>query len=262
MLLISMNPAVVIPIFLILTAVILYRNYLTHKNNSSVLSKEDILKTSESSSIQGVIQESAQNISNVLKRSKGIYNNAINGLATENSKLLKKNKKQVVKLSKEVDELRDNIFYFIKNLDESSVGASGFYIDILGYLHDMTQSLEYISKVTYKHVDNNHKKLKFKQIKELSEISDAIIELFSNAGDSFKKQSFDKIDAVRKQKNNIYNILKSDIESQVKRTRTTDESSPKNTTLYFNLLLETKDFLKATGNLIDEYQRASDKSLD
>ena len=260
--LISMNPAVVIPIFLILTAVILYRNYLTHKNNSSVLSKQDILKTSESSSIQGVIQESAQNISNVLKRSKGIYNNAINGLATENSKLLKKNKKQVIKLSKEVDELRDNIFYFIKNLDESSVGASGFYIDILGYLHDMTQSLEYISKVTYKHVDNNHKKLKFKQIKELSEISDAIIELFSNAGDSFKKQSFDKIDAVRKQKNNIYNILKSDIESQVKRTRTTDESSPKNTTLYFNLLLETKDFLKATGNLIDEYQRASDKSLD
>ena len=126
----------------------------------------------------------------------------------------------------------------------------------------MTQSLEYISKVTYKHVDNNHKKLKFKQIKELSEISDAIMELFSNAGDSFKKQSFDKISAVREQKDNIYNILKSDIESQVKRTRTTDESSPKNTTLYFNLLLETKDFLKATGNLIDEYQRASDKSID
>ena len=123
-------------------------------------------------------------------------------------------------------------------------------------------SLEYISKVTYKHVDNNHKKLKFKQIKELSEISDAIMELFSNAGDSFKKQSFDEISAVREQKDNIYNILKSDIESQVKRTRTTDESSPKNTTLYFNLLLETKDFLKATGNLIDEYQRASDKSID
>ena len=77
-----------------------------------------------------------------------------------------------------------------------------------------------------------------------------------------KKQSFDKISAVREQKDNIYNILKSDIESQVKRTRTTDESSPKNTTLYFNLLLETKDFLKATGNLIDEYQRASDKSID
>lgn len=258
--LINMNPAVITPIFLLLTAIILYRNYLTHKNKSLNISKDDILKSSESSSIQGVIQESAKNISNVLKRSNTIYSNAVNGLASEDIKLLKKNKKHVVKLSKEVDNLRDNVFYFIKNLDESSLESSGFYIDILGYLHDMTQSLEYISKVSYKHVDNNHKKLKFKQIKELSEISEAITTLFSDSRKAFDSQSFDKIEDITKRKNDIYNILKSDIKSQVKRTRDADESSPKNTTLYFNLLLETKDFLKATGNLIDEYQNAHNKS--
>ena len=132
-------------------------------------------------------------------------------LSFDISKLLKKNKKQIIKLSNEVDELRDNIFYFIKNLDESSVGASGFYIDILGYLHDMVQSLEYISKVTYKHVDNNHKKLKFKQIKELSEISDAINELFTEAKDVFETQSFDKIESISERKNDVYKILKSNI---------------------------------------------------
>jgi len=258
--LINMNPAVITPIFLLLTAIILYRNYLAHKNKSLNISKDDILKSSESSSIQGVIQESAKNISNVLKRSNTIYSNAINGLASEDIKLLKKNKKQVVKLSKEVDNLRDNVFYFIKNLDESSLEASGFYIDILGYLHDMTQSLEYISKVSYKHVDNNHKKLKFKQIKELSEISEAITTLFSDSRKAFDSHSFDKIEDIAKRKNDIYNILKSDIKSQVKRTRGADESSPKNTTLYFNLLLETKDFLKATGNLIDEYENSHNKS--
>ena len=258
--LINMNPTVITPIFLLLTAIILYRNYLAHKNKSLNISKDDILKSSESSSIQGVIQESAKNISNVLKRSNTIYSNAVNGLASEDIKLLKKNKKHVVKLSREVDNLRDNVFYFIKNLDESSLEASGFYIDILGYLHDMTQSLEYISKVSYKHVDNNHKKLKFKQIKELSEISEAITTLFSDSRKAFDSQSFDKIEDITKRKNDIYNILKSDIKSQVKRTRDADESSPKNTTLYFNLLLETKDFLKATGNLIDEYQNAHNKS--
>jgi phosphate/sulfate permease len=258
--LINMNPKVITPIFLLLTAIILYRNYLAHKNKSLNISKDDILKSSESSSIQGVIQESAKNISNVLKRSNTIYSNAVNGLASEDIKLLKKNKKHVVKLSKEVDNLRDNVFYFIKNLDESSLESSGFYIDILGYLHDMTQSLEYISKVSYKHVDNNHKKLKFKQIKELSEISEAITTLFSDSRKAFDSQSFDKIEDITKRKNDIYNILKSDIKSQVKRTRDADESSPKNTTLYFNLLLETKDFLKATGNLIDEYQNAHNKS--
>ena len=255
-----MNPAVITPIFLLLTAIILYRNYLAHKNKSLNISKDDFLKSSESSSVQGVIQESAKNISNVLKRSNTIYSNAINGLASEDIKLLKKNKKQVVKISKEVDDLRDNIFYFIKNLDESSVEASGFYIDILGYLHDMTQSLEYISKVSYKHVDNNHKKLKFKQIKELSEISEAITTLFSDFRKPFDSQSFDKIEDITKRKNDIYNILKSNIKLQVERTRGADESSPKNTTLYFNLLLETKDFLKATSNLIDEYENSHNKS--
>lgn len=255
-----MNPTVITPIFLLLTAIILYRNYLAHKNKSLNISKDDILKSSESSSIQGIIQESAKNISNVLKRSNTIYSNAINGLASEDIKLLKKNKKQVVKLSKEVDNLRDNVFYFIKNLDESSLEASGFYIDILGYLHDMTQSLEYISKVSYKHVDNNHKKLKFKQIKELSEISEAITTLFSDSRKAFDSHSFDKIEDITKRKNDIYSILKSDIKSQVKRTRGADESSPKNTTLYFNLLLETKDFLKAAGSLIDEYENSHNKS--
>jgi Na+/phosphate symporter len=260
--LINMNPSVITPIFLLLTAILLFRNYLAHKNKSSNLSNEDNLKSSESSSIQGVIQESADNISNVIKRSNAIYNNAIKGLATENTKLLKKNKKQIIKLSKEVDELRDNIFYFIKNLDESSIGASGFYIDILGYLHDMVQSLEYISKVTYKHVDNNHKKLKFKQIKELSELSDAIEGLFTDARDAFETQSFDKIEAISVRKNDIYRILKSNIALQVNRTRGKDESSPKNTTLYFNLLLETKDLLKAAGNLLEEYQTAHDNSIE
>lgn len=260
--LINMNPTVITPIFLLLTAILLYRNYVSHKNKSSKASNGDNLKYSESSSIQGVIKESADNISNVLKRSNTIYNNAINGLASENSKLLNKNKKQIIKLSKEVDDLRDNIFYFIKNLDDSSIGASGFYIDILGYLHDMVQSLEYISKVTHKHVDNNHKKLKFKQIKELSEISDIINGLFTDARAAFETQSFEKIEAISDRRNDIYKILKSNIALQVERTRGTDESSPKNTTLYFNLLLETKDLLKVTGNLLEEYQTAYKSTLD
>ena len=117
---------------------------MSHKKKSKETRAEDSLEKAESSSVQGVIHESAKNIASVVKRGNRIYTNAIKGLALQNLSALKKNKKQIVKLSAEVDELRDNIFYFIKNLDESSVGASNFYIHILGYLQDMTQSLEYI----------------------------------------------------------------------------------------------------------------------
>ena len=42
------------------------------------------------------------------------------------------------------------------------------------------------------------------------------------------------------------------INAQINRTRT-EESSPKNTTLYFNILLETKDLLNSIMSLMDEY---------
>jgi len=255
--LVNWNPAVMIPIFLLITAFLLYRNYKSHKENSEKLSDEDSLKETGSKSVQGVIYESATNIAAVIKRGNRIYSNAVNGLSQQDLSLLKKNKKQVSKLSDEVDSLRDNIFYFIKNLEETSLRASSFYINILGFL----QSLEYISKVSHKHVQNNHKKLKFNQIKELNQISDVIEQLFSEAHDAFKTQSFEKIESVLKSKSEIYNILKSNIEIQVQRTRT-EESSPKNTTLYFTLLLETKDLMNAAMNLLEEYHTQHDSRVE
>ena len=258
--LLNLNLEVMFPILLLTAIALLVRSSIVHRKKTQEIASDDRLKKTESSSVQGVISESAANIANVLKRGEKIYAGAFTGLAQQDLDTLKKNKKQIVKLSDEVDELRDNIFYFIKNLDESSVGASNFYILILGYLQDMTQSLTYITKVSHKHVNNNHKKLKFNQIKELSQINDAIQQLFSEAIVVYKSQSFEKIGAIIEKKNEIYAILKSNIDAQVKRTRT-EESSPKNTTLYFSLLLETKDLLNATTGLLEEYHTEYDSSV-
>lgn len=258
--LINLNIQLMFPILFISAVALLIRSSILHNKKTKAKSAKGSLRNAESSSVQGVINESADNIANVLKRGSKIYSSSIFSLAKQDLVALKKNKKQVLKLSDEIDELRDNIFYFIKNLDESSVGASNFYIQILGCLQDMAQSLDYISMVNYKHVNNNHKKLKFNQIKELSEISNAIEVLFSKAEIVFETQTFDKIEALKENKNSINNILKSNIDIQIKRTRT-EESSPKNTTLYFSLLLETKDLLNATASLLEEYQTAYKNSI-
>lgn len=246
---------------LVLAAVLLIKNYLSHRKKSKVQKEVDSLQKAESSSTQGVIVESANNISNVVKRGNKIYTSAINGLATQNLKLLKKNKKNIDKLSNEIDELRDNIFYFIKNLEEPSLTASNFYINILGYLQDMTQSLEYISNVSYKHINNNHKKLKFSQIKELKEVDEVMEKLFNDTKQAFDENSFEDIGLVLNEKNSILNMVTEKIQKQVERTRT-EESSPKNTTLYFSLLLETKDLLKATMSLLEEYHNAHDSKVE
>ena len=258
--LISFGKGAAIAVLLLLAILLLARNYISHNKKAKELRAEDSLNKAESSSIQGVIIESAKNISNVLKRTNKIYTNTINGLAKQDVNLLKKNKKQGEKLSNEIDDLRDHIFYFIKNLDENSVGASNFYINALGYLTDIAQSLEYIGKVSHKHVNNNHKKLKYNQIKELKQIDSKLEEILNQTQAAFTNQSFEQIGLVLNQKEELFAMVSDKIQTQIARTRT-EESSPKNTTLYFSLLLETKDLITSTMNLLQQYHNEHDSSI-
>ena len=248
-------------ILLLLSAIILVRNYLNHRKKSREEKMEYGLRRAESSSIQGVIVESAGNISNVVKRCNKIFTNSINGLSRQDLDVLKKNRKQVVKLSAEIDDLRDNIFYFIKNLDEGSEVATKFYLDTLDYLQDMAQSLEYIIKISYKHVNNNHKKLKYSQIRELQEIDEELENLLEKTRIAFDKKNFEEIGSVLAQKDDLLEMVSQKISQQIARTRN-EESSPKNTTLYFNLLTETKDLITATMNLLEMYYRDYDSNVD
>lgn len=258
--LINIHVPSMVAILLLIAIFLLVRNYISHSQKSKEIKAEDSLRKTESSSIQGVIEESANNIANVVKRGNKIYTNTIDGLAKQDLELLKKNKKGVIKLSDEVDELRDHIFYFIKNLDEASVGASNFYINILGYLQDLAQSLEYLTKVSHKHIHNNHKKLKYNQIKELKEIDLELDKLFSATKQIFDSRSFEQIGEILAGKQQLLDMVSQKIEKQVERTRT-EESSPKNTTLYFTLLLETKDIITATTNLLELYYKEHDSSV-
>ena len=249
--LISLDMITMIPVLLLLTVILLTRNFLKHKSKETQISRKE-LKMSESSTVQGIISESADNIVNVVSRAKKIYAGILKGLSAQDVRLLKKRKKGVAKLESEIEDLRDNIFFLIKNLDETSVRGSSFYISILAYLTDIAQSVEFISKKSYKHVNNQHEKLKFNQFKDLMEIDDRLNLMYSEITEIFNAKKFERISIVLAQKQEIISFISRKIEAQIDRTRL-EESSPKNTTLYFNILLETKDLVNSTMNLMDEY---------
>ncbi|MGY8932589.1 MAG: inorganic phosphate transporter [Flavobacteriales bacterium] len=251
--LIYLGEAPMIAVLLLITVLLLVRNYLSHKKKSINILLQNGLKKTESKTVQGIIQESADHISNVVSRTNKIYSNMLTGLATEDLSKLKKSRKGVEKLNKEVDELRDDIFYFIKNLDETSVLGSNFYIIILGYLQDVAQSLDFLAKTSYKHVNNNHKALKFSQIKDLQDIDNLFESLLNEIETIFNNREFEKLGDIINRKQKTQDDLALKITSQITRTRTEEDVSPKNTALHFSLLLETKDLVSAIMNLIEEY---------
>lgn len=258
--LIDLGGATMIAILLLMAVLLLVRNYLKHVQRNKDLRAEDSLSKAESSSIQGVIEESADTISKVLKRLNKVNGYTVNGLINEDLSSLKKAKKSVVKLENEIDDLQNNIFYFIKELDDSYVGASKFYIDLIGSLQDMAQSASFIAKVSHKHIYNNHKTLKRKQAEELTEINDKLSDLFSKIREIFENREFNKIvPDLMEEKLALLSQVERSIQYQVERTRTAD-ASPKNTTLFFSILLETKDLIKAGMNVLDLYYVEHDRT--
>ena len=245
-----------------LALLILARNYIAHKKETDQLKNEDALSSAESSSIQGVIVESSNNVAKASKKIKKIFISSIDGLATQDLSILKKNKKAVKELSEEIDDLRNDLFYFIKNLDESTIkGASNFYINVLGSLQDISESLQYISKVTFKHINNNHKALTFNQIRELKEISLQLETLFERTKFAFSKNNFKEISSILDSKQELLDSVREKINNQITRTKS-EESSPKNTTLYFSVLTESKDLIKATMAMLELYNDQYDSSIE
>ena len=254
--LIHLGGPTAIAILIFAALLILVRNYVSHRKEMEEEKNSDALTRAESKSIQGVIDESSGNMSKASKKIKKIYSQSIHGLAKGDLNGLKKNKKAVSKYSEEIEDLRNDLFYFIKNLDESTIkGASNFYINVLAYLQDIAESLQYISKITYKHINNNHTNLTFNQIRELQEIDSELNNLYDEIQFIFSKNNFKELNKVIDKKQELYSSLKQKIDIQISRTKK-DESSPKNTTLYFSILIESKDLVEKTMNLLEMYSES------
>lgn len=238
---------------LLLLGIMLYRSSRKHKEKVQSEAEIKSLRKEDIGTVKEMITESSAQISKVFRKTSALYGNLIDNLSLQDLAKLKENKKDQKKLEKEIDELKSNVFYFIKNLDDNSVEASKFYILILGYLQDMVQSIDFITTNSYSHVNNNHKQLKFNQIRDLKTVDEQLQQLLRLLEDSFKTEDFYKIDLILNDKQVLLDTVSELISKQIIRIRTT-ETSPKNSKLYFSLLLETNDLVKSIMNLLELFK--------
>ena len=244
---------VMIPVLLVLVAFLIGRNTIIHRKKSKEVKEQEYIQRADLITINGVIEESADHISGVANRVNKLYTNVVDDLSNHDLNKLRKTDKHVGKLNEEIDNLKDGVFYFIKSLDDTSVQASRFYILVLGYLQDVAQSISYISRASFKHVNNNHKNLKKGQLKDLKEIDNQLTDLLGKVSSVFELRAFDDLEEILIEKQDLLKDVSDSIEKQVTRIRI-EESSPKNTTLYFSILLETQDLITALMSLLQTYE--------
>ena len=252
---------IMIIVLLALVAFMITRTTIQHSKKSKEEKQIQYEERVELISINGVIEESSDHISSVAVRVAKLYKNVVSDLSNQNLNKLKKTDKSVSKLNEDIDDLKDGVYYFIKSLEEDSVEASKFYILTLGYLQDVAQSIGFIARASYRHVNNNHKNLKKGQLKDLLTINSELSSLLKKVGDTFESRAFEDLEDILKAKQKLSSDVSDSIEKQVARIRK-EESSPKNTTLYFSILLETQDLLSALMSLLRLYEEFHLSSRD
>ena len=240
---------------------LLIRNAIAYRNKQKAKAQGRRFERADLATISGVIKESSTYVSETILRIDQLYSKVVKNLVTQDLGKLTKNKKNAKKLEKELDELKGNVYYFIKSLNESSVASSKFYILILDYLQDMAQCLTAITLNSYEHVNNNHKNLKFNQMRDLKYISDKMESVFRAEAEIFKGDDYNKLTPIFQECKELKDQLSKMVQKQIDRIRTT-ETSHKTTKLYFSILLETNALIRANNNLLmqfDEYQKQQNK---
>lgn len=228
----------------------LVRSGLKHAKQVKSQKQKKRFKRSDIITINDITAESSNNIVSVIEGIDIRYTDLVNNLGYHDLSKLKKIRRDLPVLENEIDDLKDNIFYYIRSLEDDTVEASKFYILTLDYLQDMVQSMAYMIRTSHKYVNNNHRNLKFNQIRELKSISRDLSAVFEHLKIVFQKNDFDDIEFLIEQQQELQDLLSPLIKKQIERIRTTDMGQ-QNTKLYFGLLLETKDMITASINMLN-----------
>ena len=249
-------------ILVVVVVFVLTKNYFAHKNRRKIEIEEEKLDIVESKSIKGVIFESSKNISNFSRRANKLILKILEGIGSKDLNVLKENKDLVKKLKNDLERVGDDVFYFVKNLDETSTEITyKFHMNVLEELENITDSISSLSSLTHKHINNNHRGLTFNQIRELKELEDELDEFFTRIVKTFKAKNYTEISEIFEVKEKLVSSLELKIKSQISRTRK-DESSPRNTRLYFEILNKIKTIITHYVQILELYSNKYDDKID
>ena len=237
------------PILFLFTCFLLYRNYLRYNKEAKKVKLENEILEIEKNTLEGVINESSKNIENVLNRSVKIFTLTTEGISKSDIKLLKKNSRQVTKLSDEVEELQENIFNYLKSNKKANKKATEFYLIILEKLTQITKRLNKISKITLKHVDEDRRKLPLSNIKVLLGLDLNFKRLFESVINIFINKDFKKIEDV------LLDIIQArdEIENQIKRYKEENQNNKRYDKLHLEILSICSEILNALKQLLENY---------
>lgn len=178
-----------------------------------------------------------------------IYNHMLVALFTENRRVLKETVEQSEEIYQIAHKRKYEILITLKKLQDQKIGTAHFYVQVVDYLNEVSKALLHCTRPAYEHINNNHKGLTQEQIMDLKMVNDEVDNIFTRINDMLRNKDFSHIDEIMIMREALFNTIASSIKNQIKRLKT-EHMSTKASTLFLNILTETKTMVLQSRNLL------------
>lgn len=232
-------------VLLILAVFILIKSKLVFKQRAD---NENLLSDDEEEHVN-ILDACSNNVVNTITNVSDIYGKAVNAIAKEDRKALKKLLQKVDKLNNKAKSLKDSLEGTIVELQEDSIETGHYYVQVLDYLREIAHAISFIIRPVYEHFDNQHTGYNKAEITELQELEKLLQGLLNEILNIIKETRFGNIDDALKHQQDILDAINKYRLNQIKRIKSA-KSGTKKSLLYLGILAETKNMVLDIVNLL------------
>jgi len=230
----------------LVAAFVIFRTHLLHKKReSSLYTEEDEIPPP----YQDIVSSSASTIGQLLVEIVKTYSNGINGIGSENLKILKKALKRTSDLNSRTKQLKDSLNMMVFSLKEGFIETGHHYVQVMDYLREIAHNLSFIIQPCYDHVNNNHKALIRAQVEELETIQTKIVSLHNEILVCIENSDFTPLAQIINKQGEVLDLIQSYKKNQIKRIKNL-EVGTRNSMLYIQILTESKNLVLNSINLL------------
>jgi len=240
---------IAIIIVLVLALYLMYRTHVVYKKREvERIEKENDIISVKNLSESDVYEKCNANTTMILKEIPELYFKIVSGLADEKLKDLKAVNNEIDALNKKTKMFKNNVPQIIDNMHDNFVETGHYYVQMLDYLREVAHCMSYLSNPCYEHVNNNHKGLIGSQKEDLIALNTEIKYFIGNIIENIEQKKFNQTENIIDKQHVILDLLENMRKKQIKRIKN-KETGTKNSMLYLNFLVETKNLLLHTVNL-------------
>ena len=237
-----------LPVILVLIGISIFILIRTHALHRKRTEKEETVDTKLGSATYEVMKSCDDEVKrSVVRVSKILYLTYAN-LLKEKHKELKKLKKEAKHLGKDITGIREDIPGKLRKFEETELESGHHYVQVIDYLKEMSNSLQYIVLPAFTHLDNNHP-LDREQLDSFKTFNEKTSEFFNFLINILKNRNFESIDELVKRRDEMIEMANNLLLHRIKILKKT-QKGVKISITYMEMLSETKNLFLSAVHLV------------